>query len=166
MADDTDTVITIDAPRRQTKDEQLAEARKKAVISRRRRQKANLEDKIRQIKLMLGEIDEDKMEHIIQVMLDRESDLRSKHTRAVAELNETLRRLDGKSVQEGKDSAMARKVDAIAEEVRLLREAITKKRSLDDRASTTTKTTTLSDLSSLAAAHHYTPSSKSHVRKQ
>ena len=165
MADDTDTVITIDAPRRQTKDEQLAEARKKAVISRRRRQKANLEDKIRQIKIMLGEIDEDKMEHIIQVMLDREADLRSKHTRAVAELNETIR-LDGKR-REGNDSAMTRKIDAITDEVRLLREAITrKKRSLDERASTTTKTTTLSDLSSLAAAHHYTPSSKSHVRKQ
>ena len=55
MGDDESTVISIDEPQRKlTKNEVLADARIKALESRRRTQKVKLENKLEEVRILLG----------------------------------------------------------------------------------------------------------------
>ena len=127
MEDDS-TVITIEEePRKLSRGEVLAEARLKALDSRRRTQKLKLENKLAEVKILLGDMDPQHAERTVKVMLDREADLRNKHTSFVTELNETIRS-EGKK-RDHDFASIKRKLEAVAGEVQLLREAITKKRS-------------------------------------
>ena len=155
MADD-DTVISIDhrRPVRQTKDEQLAAARVKALESRRRTQKTKLETKLQQVKVALGDMDPAQSERTVQVILEREAELRNKHAKFVNILNDTLR---SEAKRREEDSTrMKRHMDSMAHDIRSLREAVTKKRSThessmrDSLSTVSTKTSTLSTLSPLA----------------
>ena len=147
MADD-DTVISIDDPRplRQTKDEQLAAARVKALESRRRTQKTKLESKLQQVKLALGDMDPAQSERMVQIIMDREAELRSKHIKFINQLNDTLR-IEAKK-REDDTTRLKRHLDGMTQEIRLLR----KKRNSHDTLSTvsaSTKATSLSTLSPL-----------------
>lgn len=158
MADDNDTTISIDDPPRlirPTKDEQLAAARVKALESRRRTQKMKLENKLQQVRILLGELSPDHIDRVIQVMSDRETELRAKHAKVLGQLNDDIQSQSKK--REAESASIRRRMDAMSEEIRMLTQAITKKRKSDDQARTNTpstisegtKATNLSSLSSL-----------------
>ena len=161
MADDNETTISIDDPPRlirPTKDEQLAAARVKALESRRRTQKMKLENKLQEVRILLGELSPDHIDRVIQVMSDRETELRAKHAKVLGQLNDDIQSQSKK--REAESASIRRRIEAMSEEIRMLTQAITKKRKSDDnaRVNTTntpstisegTKATNLSSLSSL-----------------
>lgn len=76
--DDEDTIVTdLSDSKKLTraKQEQLAEARRKAIESRRRTQKAGLEHRLHEVKLLLGEIDPAHIERAQQAMMALEKEL-------------------------------------------------------------------------------------------
>ena len=154
MEDDS-TVITIEEePRRLTKSEVLAEARVKALQSRRRTQKLKLENKLQEVKILLGDMDPEHVERTVKLMLDREAELRNKHASFVTQLNETIRSEAKK--REHDYTSIKRRLEAVASEVQVLREAITKKRS--------EASPTLSSVASVSASPSVHPLHR--IRKQ
>ena len=151
MADDS-TVISIDEPQRKlTKNEVLADARVKALESRRRTQKMKLENKLQEVRILLGEISPDHVDRVIQLMADREAELRNKHSKVLGQLHDTIRSEFKK--RDSESISMQRRIDTLTAELRALTQAITKKRDDGTRDKTpsaaSTKVTTLSALSSL-----------------
>lgn len=158
MADDN-TTISIDDPRpfRPTKDEQLAAARVKALESRRRTQKIKLENKLHEVRILLGELSPEHIDHVIQVMSNREADIRAKHSKILGQLNDAIQ--SQSKQREAESTSMRRKIDSMSEDIRALTHAITKKRNPDDvrhghthtpsTISEGTKPTNLSSISSL-----------------
>ena len=147
MADDNSTVISIDEPqRKKTKDEVLADARVKALDSRRRTQKVKLENKIQEVRVLLGELDPDQIERAIQIMMDRESELRQKQAKILGQLHDTIR--SESKLRQAESVSIRRKLDALTDDLRALTQAVTKKRE-DNNRGKTPSVTTLSALSSL-----------------
>jgi ABC-type phosphate transport system auxiliary subunit len=69
MPDDDVSIITDfddQELKKQTKSDQLADARVKAVESRRKTQKVRLEERLHQVKTLLGEIDPERIEQVTQ----------------------------------------------------------------------------------------------------
>ena len=147
MADDDTTVISIDdPPRRKTKSEILVDARIKALESRRRTQKVKLENKLQEIKILLGELDPDQIERAIQVIMDREAELRQKQAKVLGQLHDTIR--SESKLRQAESVSIRRKLDALTDDLRALTQAVTKKRE-DNNRGKTPSVTTLSALSSL-----------------
>lgn len=147
MADDQSTVISIDEPqRKKTKDEVLADARVKALDSRRRTQKVKLENKIQEVRVLLGELDPDQIERAIQVIMDREAELRQKQAKVLGQLHDTIR--SESKLRQAESVSIRRKLDALTDDLRALTQAVTKKRE-DNNRGKTPSVTTLSALSSL-----------------
>ena len=147
MADDQSTVISIDEPqRKKTKDEVLADARVKALDSRRRTQKVKLENKLQEVRVLLGELDPDQIERTIQVIMDRESKLRQKQAKVLGQIHDTIR--SESKLRQGDSVAVRRKLDQLTDDLRALTQAITKKRDESTRGKTPS-VTTLSALSSV-----------------
>ena len=147
MADDNSTVISIDEPqRKKTKDEVLADARVKALDSRRRTQKVKLENKIQEVRVLLGELDPDQIERAIQVIMDREAELRQKQAKVLGQLHDTIR--SESKLRQSESVSIRRKLDALTDDLRALTQAVTKKRE-DNNRGKTPSVTTLSALSSL-----------------
>lgn len=147
MADDNSTVISIDEPqRKKTKDEVLADARVKALDSRRRTQKVKLENKIQEVRVLLGELDPDQIERAIQVIMDREAELRQKQAKVLGQLHDTIR--SESKLRQAESVSIRRKLDALTDDLRALTQAVTKKRE-DNNRGKTPSVTTLSALSSL-----------------
>ena len=127
MEDDS-TIITIEEePRRLTKNEVLQDARVKALESRRRTQKLKLENKLQEVRILLGELRPEYIEKVIQVLSDRETHIQNRHASILTEINDCLQSEATKREQES--ASIKRRLDTVIEEVRFLREAITKKRS-------------------------------------
>ena len=147
MADDQSTVISIDEPqRKKTKDEVLADARVKALDSRRRTQKVKLENKLQEVRVLLGELDPDQIERAIQVIMDREAELRQKQAKVLGQLHDTIR--SESKLRQSESVSIRRKLDALTDDLRALTQAVTKKRE-DNNRGKTPSVTTLSALSSL-----------------
>ena len=147
MADDESTVISIDEPqRKKTKDEVLADARIKALDSRRRTQKVKLENKLQEVRVLLGELDPSQIERTIQVIMDREAELRQKQVKVLGQIHETIR--SEAKLRQGDSVAVRRKLDQLTDDLRALTHAITKKRDESTRGKTPS-VTTLSALSSV-----------------
>ena len=158
MPDDDDSIITDfddQDQKKQTKSDQLADARVKAVESRRKTQKVRLEERLHQVKMLLGEIDPERIEQVTQAMLSQEADLRHE---LIEQFTESMRAESKKRADEA--ASVKRHVDAIKDELRTLRHTLaphsTKSRGLPyDKASTvstSSNVTTLSALSSKASA--------------
>ena len=153
MADDNSTVISIDEPqRKKTKDEVLADARVKALDSRRRTQKVKLENKLQEVRVLLGELDPDQIERTIQVIMDRESELRQKQAKVLGQIHDTIR--SESKLRQAESVSIRRKLDALTDDLRALTQAITKKRDETLSRGKTPSVTTLSNLSSLPEHPH------------
>lgn len=147
MGDDESTVISIDEPQRKlTKNEVLADARIKALESRRRTQKVKLENKLEEVRILLGDLDPQKIDRTIQVIMDREADLRQKQAKVVSQLHDTIR--SESKLRQAESVSIRRKLDAMTDDLRSLAQAVTKKRD-DNNRGKTPSVTTLSALSSL-----------------
>ena len=147
MGDDESTVISIDEPQRKlTKNEVLADARIKALESRRRTQKLKLENKLEEVRILLGDLDPKKIDRTIQVIMDREADLRRKQAKVVSQLHDTIR--SESKLRQAESVSIRRKLDAMTDDLRSLAQAVTKKRD-DNNRGKTPSVTTLSALSSL-----------------
>ena len=147
MGDDESTVISIDEPQRKlTKNEVLADARIKALESRRRTQKVKLENKLEEVRILLGDLDPQKIDRTIQVIMDREADLRRKQAKVVSQLHDTIR--SESKLRQAESVSIRRKLDAMTDDLRSLAQAVTKKRD-DNNRGKTPSVTTLSALSSL-----------------
>ena len=154
MPDDDDSVITDfddQELKRQTKSDQLADARVKAVESRRKTQKVRLEERLHQVKMLLGEIDPERIEQVTQAMLSQETDLRHE---LIDQFTESMRAESKKRADEA--ASVKRHVDAIKDELRALRHTLTsyssKPRGLPyDKASTVSTSSNLTTLSALSS---------------
>ena len=101
---------------------------------------------MQQVKLALGDMDPAQSERMVQIIMDREAELRSKHIKFINQLNDTLR-IEAKK-REDDTTRLKRHLDGMTQEIRLLR----KKRNSHDTLSTvsaSTKATSLSTLSPL-----------------
>lgn len=84
--DDEDMIITDLLPPSEPKPltaaklEQLASAREKALESRRRSQKAALESRLHQVRLLLGELDSAYIDKVQEAMMAQERELRRKQS--------------------------------------------------------------------------------------
>ena len=82
MEDDEDTIIDLpDPPPKPLSDlkrQQLSDARVKALESRRKSQKAALEQRLHQVRLLLGELDGKNIERVQEIMMNQERELRRK----------------------------------------------------------------------------------------
>lgn len=156
--DDDDTTITVfdDAKKPQTnKYEHLAYARVKAVESRRKAQKVRLEERLHQVKALLGEIDPERIEQVTRAMLSQEAELRHE---LIQQFTESMRVESKKRADEA--ASVKRHLDAVKDELRVLRHTLASQPSRPrgipfDKASTvsaSSKVTTLSALSSQASA--------------
>ena len=82
LDDDEDTIIDLpDPPPKPLTDlkrQQLSDARVKALESRRKSQKAALEQRLHQVRLLLGELDGKNIERVQEIMMNQERELRRK----------------------------------------------------------------------------------------
>jgi len=92
--DDLDTIIDLPGsahkPLTKAKLDQLASAREKAMLVRRRTQKAGLESRLHQVKLLLGELDPMHIEKVQQAMMNQERELRAKQNELTNSLKSLL----------------------------------------------------------------------------
>jgi hypothetical protein len=154
MPDDDVSIITDfddQELKKQTKSDQLADARVKAVESRRKTQKVRLEERLHQVKTLLGEIDPERIEQVTQAMLSQEADLRHE---LIEQFTESMRAESKKRADEA--ASVKRHVDAVKEEVRALRHTLTSKSSKQcglpyDKASTVSTSSNLTTLSTLSS---------------
>ena len=92
---DNDDIVTEleDEPKHlsKAKTDQLAAARVKALDSRRRTQKAGLEARLHEVRLLLGELDPKHMERVLEAMVSQERDLRRKQSELTTQLIEMVK---------------------------------------------------------------------------
>ena len=100
----------------------------------------------------MGEIDPERIEQVTQAMLSQEADLRHE---LIEQFTESMRVESKKRADEA--ASVKRHVDALKEEVRALRHALTKPYDKRSTVSTTSNVTSLSALSSMASASGTTP---------
>ena len=82
LDDDEATIIDLPnpppKPLTDLKRQQLSDARVKALESRRKSQKAALEQRLHQVRLLLGELDGKNIERVQEIMMNQERELRRK----------------------------------------------------------------------------------------
>lgn len=125
MPADEDTIICDDVEdpdsrsRSRGKAAQLADARLKAVESRRKAQRSRLEQRLIEVKTRLGDMDPERIEQILSCMLSQEAEI----------LDKVVETLQGESRKRAEEIAsVKRHVDAVKEELRALRHTMAKLR--------------------------------------
>ena len=103
--DDDDTIITDlsdSQPKKLThaKQDQLAAARIKALESRRRAQKAGLESRLQEVKLLLGELEPKDIERVQQAMMSQERQLRREQKELTLQIIELVKSESAKRMEE------------------------------------------------------------------
>lgn len=86
---------------------QLADARVKAIDSRKRRQKQRLEEKLRELR-SLGDMPNEQLAKVCELLVIRESELRAKQNELTIKLNDNLDNLTDEI------STLRKQVDRIA----------------------------------------------------
>lgn len=104
--DDDDTIITdlSDTPRPKklthAKQDQLAAARIKALESRRKVQKAGLEARLHEVRLLLGELDPKHLESVERAIMSQERDLRRQQKELTLKFIELIKSESAKRTEE------------------------------------------------------------------
>ena len=124
--DDDDTIITdlSDArPKKLThaKQDQLAAARVRALESRRKTQKAGLEARLHEVKLLLGELDPKHMERVQQAMMSQERELRREQKELTLQFIELLKSESAKRREES--ASVKRSIERTKHEIEKLTHA-------------------------------------------
>lgn len=121
--DDDDTIIT-DLSDKYTKklthakQEQLANARVRAIESRRKTQKAGLEHRLHEVKLLLGEIDPSHIQRAQEAMMSLERDLRREQKQLTLQFIELVRNESAKRKEE--NASIKRSIERTKSELEAL----------------------------------------------
>ena len=121
MRDDNDDTIVTDLSEptakklTHAKQDQLANARVKALESRRRTQKAGLESRLHEVKVLLGEIDPKHAETVKEVLMSQERQLRREQRDMTLQLMELIKGEAAKRVAE--NASLKRSVERLSVEI-------------------------------------------------
>ena len=123
--DDDDTIITdlSDTPRPKklthAKQDQLAAARIKALESRRKTQKAGLEARLHEVRLLLGELDPTHFESVERAIMSQERDLRRQQKELTLKLIELIKNESAKRTEE--NASIKRSIEKLVQALSLTR---------------------------------------------
>lgn len=120
LDDDEDTIIDLPEaqpkPLSQLKLQQLKSARVKALESRRRGQKAALESRLHQVKLLLGELDPKNIERFQEIIMSQERELRRKQNELTTQFIAVLK--DASAKREAEHESLKRTMNKIRSSLR------------------------------------------------
>lgn len=122
-SDDDNTIITDLSESRpkklsHAKTDQLAAARVKALESRRRTQKAGLEARLHEVKLLLGELDPKHIERVQEVIMSQERALRREQKELTLQLIELVKNESVKRMEE--TASVKRGIERMKQEIERL----------------------------------------------
>ena len=125
LDDDEDTIIDFPEsppkPLSKAKLEQLSSARVKAIESRRKSQKAALQSKLHEVKLLLGDFDGQHIERVQEAMMTQERELRRKQNELTTQLIRVVR--DESAKREAEHDSLKRTLHKLRSDIQDLKQS-------------------------------------------